>query len=380
MADRQRICSCLRLSVVLLVFGLTSPVLAGSERAPIDLVFVAGRASGEIAMIDSQDDRVVDRIMLDRVPDQFVLSEARRLLVAAHVDAQTLSLFDLETMKPRADVALGFPPDEIQLDDKSGMVAVAGRADGKLALIALDTATIVGRIEGLAHPSDLIFDKTGERLLVASGSHAWIDVVDVGSTRLAGRIELDADGSGVRDLVRTPGGRSGLALHGDSGLISGLDLIAARQVERTWLPGPADRAFPSANSQFFLVPNGSDQSVSTISSWTYRDYERIATDADVSGISFGMFDTIAIALDADANQAMAFSLIDERPPVTAIDLPGRPETSLAVEAGTKLYVALGDTNQIAVLDMTQPRLMGTIDDVVEQPWAVNAAGALGYCH
>jgi DNA-binding beta-propeller fold protein YncE len=72
--------------------------------------------------------------------------------------------------------------------------------------------------------------------------------------------------------------------------------------------------------------------------------------------------------------------MDERPAMTAIDLPGRPETSLSVEAGTKLYVALSDTDQIAVLDMTQPRLIGTIDNVIEQPWAVNAAGGLGYCH
>ncbi|NJO39026.1 MAG: hypothetical protein HC871_17290, partial [Rhizobiales bacterium] len=152
MADRRQIRGFLHLSAVLLAIGSAMPAFAMAEREPIDLVFVAGRVSGEIALIDSRDDRVVERITLDHVPDQFVLSETHRLLVATHVAAQRLSLFDLESMTPLAGLALGFPPDQIQLDDKTGMVALAGSAAGRLALVALTRAPLSAGSRGWLSP------------------------------------------------------------------------------------------------------------------------------------------------------------------------------------------------------------------------------------
>ena len=67
-----------------------------------------------------------------------------------------------------------------------------------------------------------------------------------------------------------------------------------------------------------------------------------------------------------------------RPRVIA--LPGRPETGLTVELGTKVYVALSDTDQVAVIDAIGKSLIGVIDDVGDEPWAITAAGGLGYCH
>jgi YVTN family beta-propeller protein len=309
-----------------------------------------------------------------------VISKTHRQLIATHRDAQMISLFDLAVMAPRGTIELGFRPDHIQLDDATGVVALAGRDEGRLALVALDGGRVTATIDGLTAPADLIFDRTGERLFVASGSSSHIDIVDVAAGTLAGRIELDADGQGVQDLARTPGGKIGIALHGDSGLISGLDLVAATQVASSRIPGPAERAFPSANSQLFLVPNAQDRSVSMISSWTYKAFERLPAPGAVLGINFGMFDMVALALDGEENQARAWNLTGDQRGSTAIDLPGRPATGLSVEAGTKLYIALSDSDQVAIIDIAQRKLTGVIDDVVAQPWAVNAAGGLSYCH
>jgi YVTN family beta-propeller protein len=309
-----------------------------------------------------------------------VISKTHRQLIATHRDAQMISLFDLAVMAPRGTIELGFRPDHIQLDDATGVVALAGRDEGRLALVALDGGRVTATIDGLTAPADLIFDRTGERLFVASGSSSHIDIVDVAAGTLAGRIELDADGQGVQDLARTPGGKIGIALHGDSGLISGLDLVAATQVASSRIPGPAERAFPPANSQLGLVPNAQDRSVSMISSWTYKAFERLPAPGAVLGINFGMFDMVALALDGEENQARAWNLTGDQPSSTAIDLPGRPATGLSVEAGTKLYIALSDSDQVAIIDIAQRKLTGVIDDVVAQPWAVNAAGGLSYCH
>jgi hypothetical protein len=54
-----------------LLLSLTPPastIRAETSSDPLDYVFVAGRTSGEIALIDSGADRLVGRIDIGRVP------------------------------------------------------------------------------------------------------------------------------------------------------------------------------------------------------------------------------------------------------------------------------------------------------------------------
>jgi YVTN family beta-propeller protein len=92
-----------------------------------------------------------------------------------------------------------------------------------------------------------------------------------------------------------------------------------------------------------------------------------------------MFDTVAFALSGTGKEALALSLM-QTPRPKSISLPAHPETGLTVELGTKLYLALSETDQIAVIDTLSKTLIGTIDDVGDEPWAITAAGGLGYCH
>ena len=48
--------------------------------------------------------------------------------------------------------------------------------------------------------------------------------------------------------------------------------------------------------------------------------------------------------------------------------------------GAKLYVALGGSDQVAVIDTRTATLVGTIDDVGTEPWGATMVGAFNYCH
>ena len=61
-------------------------------------------------------------------------------------------------------------------------------------------------------------------------------------------------------------------------------------------------------------------------------------------------------------------------------MPSRPETGISMDAGRKLYVALGASDRLAVIDMAARKLVKMIEGVGERPWGVPSVGALSYWH
>lgn len=364
---------------VLALGVLASPAVGAGFEDLSDYAFVASRKASEVTVLSTADDRIAGTLDLGAIPDQIIVSENHRKLVAVHGREQRVRIVDLDQGKITTTIDLEFEPDLVQIDDKTGAVAVGGSAAGGVAMIALRAERTLSSISDIRHPTDLMFDRDGRHLFVAHGDAGMISVFDAADGTKSGRIDLAAADDGVVELIRTPGGKTGLALHGESGLISALDLDQRVQVGSTTLPGPVDRGFPSANSQYFLLPNGDDGALSMVSSWTYRESQKLPSVQNLTGVNFAMFDTVAFALSGNGKKALALSLL-ETPRPNAIDLPGHPETGLTVELGTKLYVALSDTNQVAVIDTQGERLIGLIDDVGDEPWAITAAGGLGYCH
>lgn len=340
--------------------------------------FVASRNTSEIAVISTSDDKLVGALDLKLIPDQLVISKSHRKLAATHGFERQLSIIDLDQGIVTTVIDLGFHPAALQIDDDTGVVAIADPANGTLAMISLGAEKHLFSIDKLDHLTDLMFDRHGEHLFVAHGHRGAISVVDARSGEMGKPINLSTN-EGIVELVRTPGGKTGLALHGNGGLVSALNLDDKVEIRSTRLSGPVHRGFPTANSQYFLLPIGAGETVSMVSSWTHRESERLPGIDDMVGMNFAMFDSVAFALGRKQRAAKVVSLL-ETPRTTLIPLPGHPETGLTVELGTKVYVALSDTNQIAIIDAIGKKFVGVIDDVGDEPWAITAAGGLGYCH
>ena len=63
-----------------------------------------------------------------------------------------------------------------------------------------------------------------------------------------------------------------------------------------------------------------------------------------------------------------------------IPLKSSPETGVTTPDGTKLYVALSGTDQVAVIDTRQRRVLTMIAGVGKEPWGAHMVGAINYCH
>ena len=100
---------------------------------------------------------------------------------------------------------------------------------------------------------------------------------------------------------------------------------------------------------------------------------------DVTGVNTGWFETTAFALSRAERKAVVYDL-ESMTRAGEIALPGTPETGVTTPDGTKLYVALSDTDQVAVIDVRARALIKTIDGVGDEPWGAMMIGTLNYCH
>ena len=374
-----------RIAVAALALACTGAPTSAA-RAGFDdldrLVFVANRTAPEIAVVDSASDRVIGHLGVAGVPHQFVLSDRRGLLIASHLAPAALTIVDLHTDETRR-LDLAVSPERLAIGPAGDVVAISSTDDDAVILLSPGDEPSIRRIDALGQPGDLVFDRTGELLFVASTATAAVAVIEVAAARVVEQIALGggaaANPGGVHALARTPGGELGFALHGENGLVSVLDLRARSRRATIALPGPALEAYPTANSQHVLVPNERDGTVSLISTWSFEESARLPGAAAVSGINTGMFDALAVVLSRDDDQAVLLDLLERRP-LGTIALPSRPETGVSAAAGTKLYVALSGSDRLAVIDLRTRRLTAMIDGVGDQPWAVNMANALSYCH
>ncbi len=128
-----------------------------------------------------------------------------------------------------------------------------------------------------------------------------------------------------------------------------------------------------------LVTNNGDGTVSVVSTSSLEVVATLPGAADVTGINTDNAGTTAFVLSRGESKVVVLDLVGMKK-AGEIALPGTPETGVSTPQGQSLYVALGDTDQVAVIDMATRRLVKTIDDVGDGPWGATMAGAGNYCH
>ncbi len=139
------------------------------------------------------------------------------------------------------------------------------------------------------------------------------------------------------------------------------------------------RAYSTADGRYMLVPNNGDATLSIIATADQSVVATLPSAEDITGVNTGWFETTAFALSRAEKKAMVYDLTSLSA-AGEIALPGTPETGVTTPDGTKLYVALSDTDQVAVIDVRTRQLVKTIDQVGDEPWGVTLEGAMNYCH
>ncbi len=374
------------------VAGILTAVPAAALEADGQYIYVPNRSSSDVAVIDHATQRLIARIEVGKVPHQVAVSDRLGKLVASNTADNTVSIIDLATLRTEATLTLDHEPEHMELSPNGLVLAVGNIGAGTVSLISLEEAREVARVDGLFEPHNLTFSADGSLLYVANLGAEHVSVVDVAEARVVNEIPvaeptaLAAKGSGTSEeyqgiinVTRTPDGRLGFAAHGEGNVMAVIDLRSQRKIKSLELGELPWRAYSTADGRFMLVPNNGDATVSVISTSSLEVVATLPGAEDMTGINTGWFETLAFVISRAENKLVVLDLVAMKA-VGEIALPGTPETGVTTPDGKTLYVALSDTDQVAVIDVRRRQLVKTIDDVGDEPWGAAMAGALNYCH
>ncbi len=355
-------------------------------------IFVPNRVSSDVAVIDSQSQELVARVRVGKVPHQVAVSDRLGKIVASNTGDDTISIIDLETLRTEATLVLGHEPEHMQIAPGGELLAVGNIGAGTVSLVSLAQNRELARVEGLFQPHNLTFSPDGKRLFVANLGADHVSVIDVAEGRvvkeipvaeptpLAARVEsLSGEFQGIINVTRSLDGRLGFAAHGEGNTLAVIDLVTGEKLKSLELGELPWRAYATADGRFMLVPNNGDGTVSVVSTSSLEVVATLPGAADVTGVNTDNAGTTAFVLSRGEGKVVVLDLVGMKK-AGEIALPGTPETGVSTPQGQSLYVALGDTDQVAVIDMATRKMVKTIDDIGDGPWGATMAGAGNYCH
>ena len=341
-------------------------------------VFVPSRSTPAVAVIEKDGDRVVGTLESGVVPAQVVVSESVGKLVAIDASSRRISIVDLKS-GTKNGVDLNFVPQRLLNSADGNLVAAADLAGGMVAFIELVREREVSRIAGLPAIRDLLFGADGAFLYVAAEGLNGIGVVDIARGELIEEIPTYGTAPGdVSGLTRSPSGRLGYAKSRDGRAISVLDLSNFRPVRQVDVGRAATKVFPTGFGGYLVVPDNVERTVTVIANSSMSVAAMLKGAADMTTVYSGWFDTLALVPSRSERKLLIYDL-DQLASGGEVSLRGTPGPGAVTLEGTKLYLALEGTHQVAVIDLQKRQLMKTID-VGNEPLAAIMARSFDICH
>ncbi|MBL4906376.1 MAG: hypothetical protein JKX94_02915 [Sneathiella sp.] len=355
-------------------------------------IFVPNRSSADVAIIDSRTDEVIATVPVGNVPHQVAVSKTLGKMITSNTEDNTISIIDLRTLQEVATIALGNEPEHMEISPAGDTLAIGNIGEGTVSLVDLRGHVELTRIAGLHEPHNMTFSADGSKVYVGNLGANFMSVIDVAAGKVVAELGIgdsqalaslgnDEEHQGILNVTSTPDGRLGFAAFGDGDNMAVFDLNTQEKLATMKLGDSPWRAFASGDGKYMIVPNNGDETVSIFSTTApFKEVARLKGSEDMTGVNTGWFDTTAFVIGRGSNTITVIDLV-KMENVGVIDIPGgTPETGVTTPDGTKLYVALSGTNEVAVIDTKTRTLIKKITNVGDEPWGAHIVGALNYCH
>ncbi len=367
--------------------------LHGGPPALADRIFVANRESGDVAVIDTREDRIIGRFAVGLRPHMtLVLADGRTITTGGGSD--TLDVVDGRSLASLARLATDARgPEHAAVSPDHRWLYVANVEGNAVSVVDLSAMRAVRTIEGLAQPHNVVFTDDGRKAYIAqAGAHA-LAVVDVTAHRVVGQIvvaepalvaarqgatETGVHGVNNAALVRATGLL--FAPDQDAGIVAVVDSRTDRVIERVAVGREPWEPYLTPDGHRLLVPNLADETVSVIDTDSRRVVATLPGGRDMTGVVVSADSRKAYVIRRGDNLV---SVVDLARLALAREIPvGKaPEVAARLAGGSKVYVANSGSNDVSVIDTATDRVVATVPNVGLHPWAVTAPGS-GYniCH
>ncbi|RON53915.1 YncE family protein [Pseudomonas frederiksbergensis] len=171
-------------------------------------VFISMPTAGEVAVLDSEQFKLIDSIAAGNNPVRVALQPDERLLWVAEKTGVTV--IDSRSLKPLTHIATGAGHHEIAFSKDSRHAFVTNRDDGTLSLIDIATLTLDKQLKTGTQPLSVAYSPLSQAVYVADGRDGTVTVVDTASLAVRRVIKLS---QGLGPMGFSADGRFGVVLN-----------------------------------------------------------------------------------------------------------------------------------------------------------------------
>lgn len=177
-------------------------------------VFVSMPTAGEVAVIDSEQFKLIDSVAAGSHPVRLALQPDERLLWvgnnAPKAEASGVTVIDSQSLKPLKHLATGAGHHEIAFSKDSRFAFVTNRDDGTLSIIDIASLTLSKQLKTGTRPLSVAYSPLSQAVYVADGKDGTVTVVDTASLDVRRVIKIK---QGLGPMGFSADGRFGIVLN-----------------------------------------------------------------------------------------------------------------------------------------------------------------------
>ncbi|MDZ5436477.1 cytochrome D1 domain-containing protein [Pseudomonas fluorescens] len=177
-------------------------------------VFVSMPTANEVAVIDSEQFKLIDSVAAGSNPVRVALQPDERLLWVGNNAKSTehsgVTVIDTGSLKTLKHLATGAGHHEIAFSKDSRFAFVTNRDDGTLSIIDIASLTLIKQLRTGSHPLSVVYSPLSGAAYVADGKDGTVTVVDAASQSVRRVIKMK---QGLGPMGFSADGRFGIVLN-----------------------------------------------------------------------------------------------------------------------------------------------------------------------
>ncbi|KQN49783.1 cytochrome D1 [Pseudomonas sp. Leaf48] len=177
-------------------------------------VFVSMPTAGEVAVLDSEQFKLIDSVAAGSNPVRVALQPDERLLWVgnnAQVAEQSgVTVIDTASLKPLKHLATGSGHHEIAFSKDSRLAFVTNRDDGTLSIVDIASLSISKQLKTGSNPLSVMYSPLSGAAYVTDGKDGTVTVIDSASQSVRRVIQLK---QGLGPMGFSADGRFGIVLN-----------------------------------------------------------------------------------------------------------------------------------------------------------------------
>jgi YVTN family beta-propeller protein len=177
-------------------------------------VFISMPTANEIAVIDSEQFKLIDSVAAGSNPVRLALQPDERLLWvgnnAKSAEESGVTVIDTRSLKTLKHLATGAGHHEIAFSKDSRFAFVTNRDDGTVSLIDIASLTISKQLKTGSHPLSVAYSPLSQAVYVADGKDGTVTVIDTASLAVRRVIKMK---QGLGPMGFSADGRFGIVLN-----------------------------------------------------------------------------------------------------------------------------------------------------------------------